>query len=59
MVRHVRLETFTHEEHAEEIVKAIMEAAHTGTSGDGIVAVEPVDELYRIRKKALANSDEV
>ena len=29
-----------------------MEVAHTGMEGDGIVAVIPVEKLYRIRTKS-------
>ncbi len=59
MVRHVRLEIFIHQDRAEEIVNAIMEEAHTGTAGDGVIAVQPVDELYRIRNKAPADGNDV
>ena len=43
------IEIFTDVAQAEQIVAAIMQVAHTGTAGDGIVAVLPVDALYRIR----------
>ena len=36
---------------ADEIAVAIMEAAHTGREGDGIVAVLPVEDVYLIRTK--------
>ena len=46
---YVRIEIFTDLEQVQQIVDAILEAAHTGTSGDGIVSVVPVETLYRIR----------
>lgn len=49
MSAYVRLEILTDIAHVSRIAGAIMEAAHTGTAGDGIVFVEPVDRLYRIR----------
>ncbi len=46
-----RIDTFIDEEHAQQVIDVIMDAAHTGTPGDGIVAVLPVDKLYRIRDR--------
>lgn len=54
MVTHTRIEIFTEQSRVEEIVAAIMDVAHTGTAGDGIVAVLPVEKLYRIRTKSEA-----
>lgn len=50
-VTHVRIEVFCASERADPVAKAIMEEAHTGGMGDGIVAVLPVEEIYRIRTK--------
>lgn len=44
-----RVEVFASEERSDCIVAAILRAAGTGTRGDGIVAVEPVDSVLRIR----------
>jgi nitrogen regulatory protein P-II 1 len=52
MVTHSRIEIFTEESKVDEIVTAIMEVAHTGMAGDGIVAVVPVQKVYRIRNKS-------
>ena len=49
MFAYARIEIFTDVVQAEQIVDAIMGEAHTGTPGDGIVAVLPVDGVYRIR----------
>ncbi len=49
LVSHVRIEIFTDAERAREIAETIMSTAHTGGEGDGLVAVLPVAEVYRIR----------
>lgn len=46
---YVRLEILAEEQRATEIAHAIMEAAHTGSRGDGLVAVMPVDAVWRVR----------
>ena len=51
MCSHVRIEVFTGVRQADEIAQAIMDAAHTGLEGDGIVAVLPVESLFHIRTK--------
>ncbi len=48
-VKHARVEIFVRADQVQEIVNAILEAAGTGTSGDGIIAVLPVEHLYHIR----------
>lgn len=57
--RHARIETFTDTGKVEGIVQAIMDAAHSGATGDGIVAVLPVSHFYRIRNRSevLLNDD--
>ncbi|MDD4927688.1 MAG: P-II family nitrogen regulator [Gallionella sp.] len=52
MTRHARIEIFTDTKTVERIVQAIMDAAHSGAAGDGIVAVLPVSHLYRIRSRS-------
>jgi len=52
LVTHSRIEIYTQESRGDEIVAAIMEVAHSGMEGDGIVAVMPVTKLYRIRTKS-------
>lgn len=59
MVPHYRLEIFTKKSQTDAIVNAIMEAAHLGMAGDGIVAVLPVEKLYRIRTKSEATDEEI
>jgi nitrogen regulatory protein P-II 1 len=59
MVRHARMEILVGEDRVDEIVKAILETAQTGVSGDGLVAVLPVEKVYRIRTGALAKPGEL
>ncbi len=49
MVTHARIEIFIDLERAESVAQAIMQAAHTGIEGDGIVAISPVEEIFHIR----------
>ncbi len=51
MVTHAKIEIFIEQSMVDDIVAAIMETAHLGIAGDGIVAVQPVERLYRIRTK--------
>jgi nitrogen regulatory protein P-II 1 len=57
MVSHTRIEIFIDKARVEEVVSAIMDIAHTGMPGDGVVAVLPVEKLYRIRTKSEALPD--
>jgi nitrogen regulatory protein P-II 1 len=57
MVAHVRVEVFIGQHRAEAIAEAIMEAAHTGLEGDGIVAVMPVESVYHIRTREKCRYD--
>ncbi len=59
MVTHARIEIFTEASKAEEIAEAIMEAAHVGLEGDGIIAVLPVEKLFRIRTRSEFKPGEV
>ncbi|MDD5107484.1 MAG: P-II family nitrogen regulator [Desulfuromonadaceae bacterium] len=59
MVTHTRVEIITESAKVEAIVDAIMDTAHTSMSGDGIVAVLPVEKLYRIRTKSEVMPDEI
>lgn len=59
LVPHARIEIFTEKTKAEKIANAIMEAAHTGGPGDGIVCILPVEKVFRIRTKSEATLDEV
>ncbi len=58
MTSHARLEIFTETEKVDAIVEAVMESAHVGQAGDGIVAVQSVEKLYRIRTRSEIQTDE-
>ncbi|WP_456407281.1 P-II family nitrogen regulator [Thiolapillus sp.] len=51
MVSHVRIEIFIAETMAEQVAEKIMDVAHTGLEGDGLVAILPVSAVYHIRTK--------
>lgn len=51
MTEHARMEIFVHASEADRIVDALSTAASTGTRGDGIVCVLPVERLVRIRTR--------
>lgn len=59
LVTHARIEIFAHVSNAEVIAQAVMEAAHVGLEGDGLVAVLPVEKVYRIRTKTEAGRDDL
>jgi nitrogen regulatory protein P-II 1 len=52
MSTYARVEVFTSADRGERIVDAILRAAGTGTKGDGIVAVEPIEAVLRIRSRS-------
>lgn len=54
---HARIEIFVHETQTEKIVSTIMDSAHTGISGDGIVVVLPVESIFRIKTKKSIESE--
>lgn len=58
MVEEVRLEIVTRKDEVETITAAILDAAHTGVPGDGVVAVVPVEKLFLIRTRSEATPDE-
>ncbi|WP_456379977.1 P-II family nitrogen regulator [Thiolapillus sp.] len=57
MVSHVRIEVFIAESMAEQIAEKIMNVAHTGLEGDGLVAILPVSSVYHIRTKKRHEED--
>jgi nitrogen regulatory protein P-II 1 len=58
-VDHARIEIFTGRRRATQIAEAIVDAAHTGAPGDGIVVVLPVETVYRIRTRAEATGSDL
>ncbi|MET3243416.1 nitrogen regulatory protein P-II 1 [Burkholderia sp. OAS925] len=51
---HVKIEIFAQEENVDALVKTIMDTAHVGATGDGVVAVFPVEKFFRVRSQARA-----
>lgn len=58
-VAHVRIEIFLRQERADEVARAIADAGRTGEPGDGIVAIVPVQAVYRVRTGQPATPDEL
>lgn len=54
--RYARVEIYS--SRAQEIAGLIIDSAHTGQAGDGIVAIEPVDEVIRIRNRKTISKGE-
>ena len=52
LVDQVKIEIYAEQDRAESIAAAIIETAHTGSEGDGIVAILPVDKVYNIRTRS-------
>lgn len=48
-VEHARIEVYASSDRMEPLVETVLETAHTGYGGDGIVAVETVERLLKIR----------
>lgn len=58
MVEEVRVEIFTRADEVDRVVAAIMDGAHTGVPGDGVVAVVPLEKFYLVRTRAEATPEE-
>ena len=58
MVEEVRLEIFTRPDEVDAIAAAIMDSAHTGLPGDGVVAVIPIEKFYLVRTRSEATLGE-
>lgn len=48
---HKRIELFVPDERVEEVSRIILEHAHTGLAGDGLIAVSPVDYIIKVRTR--------
>lgn len=59
MVTHSRIEIYVENERSVEVISAILEVAHTGVPGDGLLAVAPIDSIYRIRTMSPPEPDEI
>lgn len=59
MSPYARVEIFTSADRAGRISAAVLRAASTGTRGDGIVAVEAVESVLRVRSTSPIPPDEI
>ena len=48
LVKHARIEIFTEEKKVDSVVSTIMQSAHTGLAGDGMITIIPVEHIYSI-----------
>ncbi len=54
----MRMELFVPSDKADCIAQLIMKAAHTGKEGNGIVAILPVETVYKTRTQRKLGEDE-
>jgi nitrogen regulatory protein P-II 1 len=59
MSRYVRIEVITGAQRTGTIIDAILEAASSGTKGDGIVTLAPIERVWRIRTRSAAPPSEL
>jgi nitrogen regulatory protein P-II 1 len=59
MSSHARIEIFTSADRAPAIVEAILDVATTGTNGDGLVCVVPVESVWRVRTRSGATATDL
>lgn len=52
LVDQVKIEIYAEQDRAESIAAAILDTAHTGSPGDGIVAILPVEKVFSVRTRA-------
>jgi nitrogen regulatory protein P-II 1 len=56
MSRYARIEIVADRSQAQRLIEAIVDVVHTGTPGDGIVYVVPIEAVTRIRDGHQARS---
>jgi nitrogen regulatory protein P-II 1 len=59
MSTHVRVEVITGAAGAATVADTILDAACTGTKGDGLVAITPIDRVWRVRTKTVVPPSEL
>jgi len=52
LVDQVKIEIYVEQDRAESIAAAILDTAHSGAAGDGIVAILPVDKVFSVRTRS-------
>lgn len=58
LTEHIKIEIFVDESKADAVINTIMDTAHSGVPGAGIVAVLPVDKFFHIRTRSEVLPDE-
>lgn len=51
LVKHIKMEVYANAEHAKDIAKIIVEAAHVNAQGEGLVCINPIHEFFWIHEK--------
>lgn len=59
LTSHSRIEIFASAEEVKKIADTIMDYAHTGHPGDGLIAVLPVENILRIKDCSKAHAGEI
>lgn len=59
MVDNVRLEIFTRKDRVDAIMATILETGHTGSPGDGVVVVYPIERFANIRLRSDVTPDNI
>lgn len=54
----IRIDVMIEASRAQQVAQLIMDAAHTGLDGDGLVAIQPVENLYRVKTRTEIESFE-
>jgi len=59
MVDSVRLEIFTRKDRVDAIMATILDTGHTGSPGDGVVVVYPIERFANIRLRSDVTPDNI
>jgi len=59
MVESVRLEIFTRKDRVDAIMATILDTGHTGSPGDGVVVVYPIERFANIRLRSDVTPDNI
>lgn len=51
LVNQVKIEIYVEQDRVDSIAAAILDTAHTGSPGDGIVAILPVEKVFSVRTR--------
>ncbi|MFT6984378.1 MAG: nitrogen regulatory protein P-II 1 [Psychromonas sp.] len=54
---HIQMDIYTSEKYASKMANIIIDAAHANTEDEGLVSITPVDDLFWIHTKRLAQED--